>query len=503
MEKVEAAALVVDGEGLRPLGAFVKGVGKVEIAADAEPGVRQVRLVGPQSATAPRPFAVGVLPEVLEQEPNDTFEKAQVLDGLPLTLDGAIPKPTDIDAYRLSLKKGDCLVVAGESRRLAGPIYLALVVSDAQGRRVPVSVDNRRRDPVFTCLIPADGAYFLQLSDVTSNLGNIDEGCQYRLHLTTGPWLDFVSPPSAPRGATTRLTVYGWNLGGKPGPGMLPVEQAVPPDAGGTFPVSAGGAPNRLSLLASAGPETGETEPNDTPGTAQEVRLPVLLHGAFGTRGDSDVFRFAARAGEVLEIRVQARELDSLADPRFRLLDAAGKELLSADDAERSRDPREVWTAPADGIYTLVLEDIAGGSRGGPSSYYRLSIGPVQPELSVVAQEPTVTIKPGAKAEWTLTVYQWYQPEEVTLRVEGLPKGVTAEAVKVAPLRQRSGGTQAKIVLTAAPDAPPGFGTVRIMASTGGNAPLAVDAVWMLTGDGGVPLGTGSTSKLVVLVPAP
>ncbi|HTE20701.1 MAG TPA: hypothetical protein VK689_20215, partial [Armatimonadota bacterium] len=43
MEKMDSATLVVDGEGLRGLGPFVKGVGKVEIAADAEPGVRQIR----------------------------------------------------------------------------------------------------------------------------------------------------------------------------------------------------------------------------------------------------------------------------------------------------------------------------------------------------------------------------------------------------------------------------------------------------------------------------
>jgi hypothetical protein len=80
MERVDSAALLVDGAGLKPLGPFLKGVGKVEIAADAEPGVRQLRLVGPKSATQPRPFAVGVFAEVLEREPNDTFETAQRLE---------------------------------------------------------------------------------------------------------------------------------------------------------------------------------------------------------------------------------------------------------------------------------------------------------------------------------------------------------------------------------------------------------------------------------------
>jgi hypothetical protein len=346
MEKVESAALIVDGEGLRPLGPFVKGVGKVEIAADAVPGVRQVRLVGPATATEPRPFAVGVLPEVLEKEPNDTLETAQRLEQLPLTLEGAIPKPQDVDDYRITLKKGDCLVVASESRRLAAPVYLTLAVRDARGRTVPVAEDDRKRDPVFTCLAPADGDYFLQFSDVTSNMGNVDEGSQYRLHLTTGPWLDFATPPTAPAGATARLAVYGWNLGGKPGRGSVSVEQAVPADASGTVELSAGGAPNALSLAVTSEADVEEAEPNNTPETAQPLALPAAVRGTFGARGDVDAFRFTARAQEQLQIQVVGRALDSLADPEFTLLDASGKVLLSADDADRSRDPREAWTAP-------------------------------------------------------------------------------------------------------------------------------------------------------------
>lgn len=502
MDKAESGTLVVDGDGVRPLGPFVKGVGKVEIAADAEPGIRQLRLVGPKSATAPRPFAVGVLPEMLEQEPNDTFDRAQRIEQLPLTLNGAIPKPQDIDAYRVSLKKGECLVVASESRRLAGPVYLALTVRDAQSRTLPVSVDTRRRDPVFTCPIPADGEYFLQFCDVTSNMGNVDEGCQYRLHLTTGPWLDFAAPPSVARGTTARLTAYGWNLGGRPGPGDVALEYPVPADAGSEVGITGAGAPNRLTLPA-AGPEVGEAEPNNTPDLAQGVSLPAALHGVFGTRGDLDVFRFAARAGETLRIEVESRDLESLADPQFTLLDPSGKSVLSVDDAERSRDPRAFWTVPKDGTYTLILQDLAGGSRGGLSSYYRLVIAPAEPELSVAARDSTLVVKPGEKAEWNLTVYQAYQPEEITLRIEGLPEGVTAEPVRVAPLARRSGQAQAKLVLTAAAGAKPAFGVVRIVAETGGKAPRTVDAAWMLTGDGGVPLGTGSTGKLVVLLPAP
>jgi hypothetical protein len=206
-------------------------------------------------------------------------------------------------------------------------------------------------------------------------------------------------------------------------------------------------------------------------------------------------------AGVVYGIDVDAGDSDSLADPQLRLLDRAGWGLLTIVDSERCRDPREVWTAPADGSYTLVLRDLAGGSRGGPSAYYRLSLTPVQPELRLVAKEPTEVVKPGASADLELTVYQSWQPEEVTVRVEGLPAGVTAEPVKVPAAAKRRNTNQVKLVLKAAADAMPGSGIVRVIATTPGG--LSTEATWMLTGDGGVSLGTGASSKLVVLVPVP
>ena len=503
MEKVDSATLLVDGAGLKPLGPFLKGVGKVEIAADAAPGVRQVRLIGPKTATQPRPFAVGTLPEVLEVEPNDTFEKAQRLEHLPLTLNGSIPKSGDVDIYRVSLKKGDFLVAASESRRLAGPVYLALYVRDPQGHSIPVDVDNRKIDPVFTCAIPADGDYFIELCDVTSNMGTIDESCQYRVHLTTGPWLDYASPPSATRGTTAHLSLHGYNLEGKTGPGVLTLDQAIPANAGERFSFSASGAPNSLELLTTSQAEGAEAEPNDTPDHAQELQLPAAIHGDFGRRGDVDRFRFTAKAKETLLIDVDARELGSLADPQFVLLDAAGKMVLSVDDAEGSRDPKAVWTVPADGTYTVVLRDLAGASRGGPSSYYRLSIGAAKPEISLLAKEPALVLKPGAKAEWNVVVYQAFQPQPLTLRVEGLPSGVTAEPAKVNPHPATyTNQTQVKITLTAAAGAAPGSTPVRIVAVGADGAPVA-EAVWMLTGDGNQPLGSGSTHQLLVLVPTP
>lgn len=503
MASVESATLVVDGLGVKPVGPFLKGAGKLEIAADAEPGLRQVRLVGPKSATAPRPFLVGTLPVLLEAaEPNDSLEKAQKIDQLPVVVNGALNKGSDVDAYRVSLKKGDCLIAASESRRTAAPTNLALHVRDLSGREIPTEWDFHRRDPWYACAIPSDGEYVVQLNEVTNNMGGGGDDTLYWVTLTTGPWLDYVIPPGARRGAAAHLTFTGWNFG-KAGPGTLTGDVNVPSDAGPEFAASAGGAPNSLPLATGDRPEISETEPNDTAAQAQAIEVPVTVNSVFAARGDRDCYRFQAQKGKTLDLRVDARELDSYADPVLLLQDTAGKTLETADDQQASRDPRMVWTPPADGTYTVVLRDVAVASRGGPTFYYRITIAPVEPELRLSVTEPMLLLKPGGKVELTVTVHQTFQTGEVTLQVEGLPPGVTAEPVKVKPQPDRKSSSQAKLVLNAAAGAVPAFGLIRVTGTAAGSAPLRTEARWMITGDGGWGFGTGSTTTLVAIITPP
>src|SRR5688572_14309276 len=115
-------------------------------------------------------------------------------------------------------------------------------------------------------------------------------------------------------------------------------------------------------------------------------------------------------------IEVRARSLDSAADPVLTLLDSTATTLATVDDAGGgggrgrrrggggSRDPSLLWTAPADGTYTLVLRDVAGGSRGGPDFYYRLTVAPPQPALSLTIPSAHLVLKPGEKLELAVTI---------------------------------------------------------------------------------------------------
>jgi hypothetical protein len=499
----ESATLMVEGVGLRGVGPFVKGVGKIEIAADAEPGVRQVRLAGAKAVTTPRPYAVGALPELLEKEPNNTAAQSQRLEKLPVTINGTLVTRPDLDLFTISMKQGECLVVAGGSRSLGAPTNLLVRIRDPKGQEVMSQVDYRTRDPLLGFTAPADGDYTVELSDVLNNYSGIDNSYVYRVTFTKGAWIDSAFPAGAQRGATTRIAFTGWNLDGKPGPSRLEMDVTVPQDAPPRYAVTAGGAANSVTLRTGDAPGITEVEPPaGVTATPQTISLPVTVNGTFGARGDVDTYQFTAKAGDRLWLDVDAREIGSFADAILMVRDAAGKLLATADDSGGTRDPRQFWVAPADGVYKVVLRDVAGGSRGGPEFYYRLTIGPLATELGATTADPTLVLKPGQKLEVTVKVNVSELATPVVISAEGLPAGVTAPAVTTGEAKKRSGASEVKFVFTAAADAAPSCTLVRLVAKSG-ELSAPVRATWILSSDRSGTLAEGTTDTLALLIAAP
>src|SRR5262245_19837985 len=70
----------VDRPGLTATCEKDKGKFKVEVAADAAPGIYWLRLADGEGAAAMKPLLVGTLPEVMEDETNDLPGKPQAVD---------------------------------------------------------------------------------------------------------------------------------------------------------------------------------------------------------------------------------------------------------------------------------------------------------------------------------------------------------------------------------------------------------------------------------------
>src|SRR5262249_36471197 len=101
-----------------------------------------------------------------------------------------------------------------------------------------------------------------------------------------------------------------------------------------------------------------EVEPNDRQ-QPQAVTLPMTISGPTAPPGDVDVFEFAAKKGERLTFRADARSVGSLLDPLLRVTDAAGKSLARADDSTAgralARDATLSFTVPQDGAFRVEV----------------------------------------------------------------------------------------------------------------------------------------------------
>ncbi|MDB5319873.1 MAG: repeat-containing protein [Phycisphaerales bacterium] len=140
--------------------------------------------------------------------------------------------------------------------------------------------------------------------------------------------------------------------------------------------VGPGGASAAAKFVVDDLPQVEETEKGGKSASGEystAATLPVTFGGSFGARGDVDTFAFEGKAGQTIVIDVAAKRFASKADPVMTLFDPAGRPLgMSADDYADA-DPLLVRTLPADGRYTIRVNDLLGATT--PLHYYRMSVG--------------------------------------------------------------------------------------------------------------------------------
>jgi hypothetical protein len=124
-------------------------------------------------------------------------------------------------------------------------------------------------------------------------------------------------------------------------------------------------------IVVSPYPETQEREPNDTLTEAQELALPMTVHGLLTKPGDNDAYRFQAKAGQEIVFAISTAGLGSSLDPVMEILSPEGKRLGSNLD-DRARDSLG-FKVPADGVYGVRVSDYQQG--GSIRHFYRLTMG--------------------------------------------------------------------------------------------------------------------------------
>jgi hypothetical protein len=474
-----------------------KGMLWVGVADDAPPGLRWIRLADDEGATAPRPFLVGNLPEVRDIEPNDDPSRAQLIDraNVAVTINGRLERDGDVDGFAVDLRRGETLVASLEAnRRLGSPMDGVLQVATPDGFVLAHNDDDHERDPQLVFEAPADGRYVVRVFalPVAPNVKIVLSGAEsfiYRLTLTTRGFLDHPYPQAVSRHdrATARIAIAGWNI---PEPArMLTLSPSVPDptaDEPGAevVPLSHPGLGNDTVLRLLDHPGLVEAEPNP-PESPQDVSPPISVSGHIDFEGDADVYRFRARAGMPVAIRVDSRSLGAPIDPTLHVLDAEGRVVAEVDDSDDGRDAALRFNAPADGDYGAVVRDLNGAS--GPRAVYLLTIAPVVPDvrLSLAAERFTLAPKPGESLKIPVTVERldgFARPIEID--AVGLPPGVIS-----APVVSEPAGESARSVtltLTLGPNTGPFSGPFRIIGRVrDGQSSRSRTARAPLSGSGG------------------
>jgi hypothetical protein len=432
---------------------------QVTIAPGAAPGKRELRVATPQGLSNPLVFCVGQLPEFTEKEsigvvqpagnqprPNQVQISQAPTDmriTLPATVNGRIkpglPRPQaqarsgqpftpgEADRYRFQAHPGQELVIAASARELIpyladavpGWFQAVLTLYDANGNELAYDDDYRfHPDPVIHYVVPKEGEYTIEIRDA---LYRGREDFVYRIAIGELPFVTSAFPLGGRAGSKTTVQLTGWNL---------PVSKMTMNAKGkgpGVYPL----ALNTMFMVDTL-PEAFEKEPNNSPSTAQRVKLPIIMNGRIDPPGDWDVFSFQGRAGQAIVAEVYARRLDSPLDSVLKLTDAQGRQLAFNDDYDdpgagletHHADSRIMTTLPAGGTYYLYLGDAQ--QKGGPEYAYRLRIGAPRPDFDLRVTPSSINANGGITVP--IAVHALRKDGfsgDIALALKGAPQGFT------------------------------------------------------------------------------
>lgn len=482
----------------------------VTVKPDVPPGHYSVRCQGKYGLSGPRTFVIDSFTQVTETEPNNSPTEASEIATLPGSVNGQLNGGTDTDWFKFQGQANQRLLVECYAQRIDSPVEAVLKLTSADGRVLAECRRARGMDPVLDVNLPAQGTYFLSITDVLYRGGG---DYTYRLAMGSFPAIDFVFPPAGLAGSNEEYTIYGRNLpGGQPANlsregrplEQLTVRIPIPADVSDKLsfserldPVRASlsgieyrvpspaGPSNPVLLTVATAPLVREAADNNSPKTAQTLVPPCEVAGQFYPQRDTDWYQFEAKAGAVYWLEVYSHRLGCSTDPslvieRVEKKTDTGEEVVTqitwTDDVrqreggyefdDRHRDPAYQFTAPADGTYRVFVREGFSSLVSDPALTYRLAIRPAMPDfrLAAVPCDSSGAIflrKGGREAVRVVAFRQDGFDGEITVTATGLPEGVTASEFIIGP--QANAGL---LVLTADANAGGKMGQIQIVGKS-------------------------------------
>jgi hypothetical protein len=159
---------------VEPIGSAKLLAPKVTVTLPKQEGVHSLALDVKGQKTNPTAFIVSALPQVIEQEPNDTPEKAMRIT-LPCGINGRIGQPRDLDHFIFKATKGKAIRLEVKARRFGTPLQSSLDsvldVMTRDGKVLASNDDANGKDAALVFTPPADDDYILRLRDLNSKGG--------------------------------------------------------------------------------------------------------------------------------------------------------------------------------------------------------------------------------------------------------------------------------------------------------------------------------------------
>jgi hypothetical protein len=476
--------------------AATSGTFTIKISDKASLGPHLIRVFNSEGASNLRLFFIGPQPEAAESEPNDDLSKIKTLQPLPITLNGQLEKPGDVDAFAFHLEAGQTLVASLHGRRLGSLMDPMLHLFDEAGHELAFAHDGFGLDPLLFHPARSTGTYIIRVSafafppaaDVKLTGG---KNCIYRLSLTTGPFIRATSPAGMQRGQKKSVQLLGWNLPTNP---TQEIDATKIRSSQDHLFIPTQDGETRFRIDIGEGPELMEDQAKST------LSPPFAINARISAANEEDRYEFAAKKDQKLTIALRAGTLGSPLDALLRLEDSTGKELLRSDDTVGDDDIKIDWNPPADGTYRAIVSDMK--RQGGKDHLYRVSAQKPSPAISATVSAQEFRVMPGKTVaiKITSTRLNGHQAPLVALAAD-LSPGLTSTT---APIPEKSG--EIEITLTASPTAKPASVPIRLMLlSTDPENASAQPAIFDLSKEANTQQLIASTDSiwLTVLTPPP
>lgn len=442
---------------------------EVTIAADAEPGKRDLRLTAPGRISNPLVFKVGTLPEHCVPPLPDGLSSKGTLEPIPLP--AAVNSrilPGETRRIPVKVDYPMHLVVKVEARTLIpyladavpGWFQAVLRIIDPDGNELAFQDDTAfHPDPIWHGKLKKSGVYTVEIRDGIFR-GREDFIC--RVEMGELPLALGLNPKGARLGTICQSDILGVNL---------PVTKVVLP----TTP-----SPSRIRTVAIPGtsgqelpyviepfPEcTAPPEPKP-----MQISPPVVINGALSKDPSWRDFHFEAEKGQSLVMEVMARRLGSPLDASLQILDPTGKCLKESDDFEQRdghlilgpglsthhADPYLTWEAPAAGKYTVRIINLTG--KTGPLHGFRLRISPPWPDFELALDPAQAVVRPGKGTPVELYVMRREGFNEA-IHLSPAHPGFSCQPPILPP-----GTDHQRIRIVAAPHSPPQLVSLKILGT--------------------------------------